>query len=121
LNAKVANDFEQPRLLYQKVMRADERARLISNICSHLSRVKTEKIRERAVMNFWHVDKDLGLSIALGVSVSPKILGIAESAPKLDESLSESLRKFADLNLNADHLAEKDSIMKNSVGETITQ
>lgn len=121
LNAKAPNDFQQPRMLYQKVMRADERARLISNLCSHMSRVKNPKIRERAVMNFWHVDHDLGLALALGVNVSTKIFGSDSEKTTLDRNLSESLKKFGDLNLNSDHLAEKDSLMKSSVSETITQ
>jgi hypothetical protein len=48
-----------------------------------------------------------------------KIFGT--SVPTIDKHLEESLQKFGDLQLNDDHLQDKDALMKSKVSETITQ
>ena len=67
------DDFSQPNALVNKVMDADERARLAVTIASTLGTVRPD-IRER-VFDYWrNVDKVLGDTVAeltLGVGVEP--------------------------------------------------
>ena len=53
-----ADDFEQAGLLY-KVLSAEERTRLVSNIAGHMSRVKPE-IQRRQIEHFLKADPEYG-------------------------------------------------------------
>ncbi len=57
-----ADDFEQAGLLY-RLMKADERQRLVTNIANHM-RPTPRMIQLRAINNFYRADKEYGLGIA---------------------------------------------------------
>ncbi|WP_306591037.1 catalase [Geothrix sp. 21YS21S-4] len=60
--ANRAGDFEQAGLLY-RLMKDDERERLVSNIANHM-RPANRMVQLRAIHNFYRADKDYGLGIA---------------------------------------------------------
>jgi len=60
--ANRADDFEQAGLLY-RVMKEDERARLIANIAGHLSNARIE-IQERQLQHFLKADTEYGARVA---------------------------------------------------------
>nr|CAH7746694.1 unnamed protein product [Callosobruchus chinensis] len=63
------DNFTQPRMLYQQVMKPDERGRLIQNIVSWLKPTRSD-LQERAIDLFTNVDADLGLRIKTGLNTS---------------------------------------------------
>ena len=65
-----ADDFEQAGLLY-KLLKADERQRLVSNIANHM-RPCTRMVQLRAINNFYRADKEYGLDIA-------RVLGLPQA------------------------------------------
>lgn len=69
--ANRADDFEQAGLLY-RVMKDDERARLVSNIAGHLG-MATKEIQRRQVQHFTKADPDYGARVAkaLGIETAP--------------------------------------------------
>lgn len=60
------DNFTQPKLLYQKVMKPDERERMAQNIITWLKPTKPE-LQERAIEMFSKVDEDLGQKLRIGV------------------------------------------------------
>lgn len=60
------DNFSQPRLLYQKVMKQEERDRLVSNIVGHLKDA-ADFIQDRVVKNFCQVDDTLGQKLTAGL------------------------------------------------------
>jgi catalase len=75
--ANRADDFEQAGLLY-RVMKADERTRLIANIAGHLGGARRE-IQARQVQHFVRADGEYGARVAraLGLPVGredPEVL-----------------------------------------------
>lgn len=68
------DNFSQPSVFYNKVLDADAKARLISNIAGHLS-AASPFLQERAVKNFSQVSSDFGsrLAQALKLKTSAKI------------------------------------------------
>lgn len=65
------DDFEQAGALYRKVMTAEERRALVSNIAGHLKNARRE-LQERQVKLFARADRDYGLQVA-------RALGLPES------------------------------------------
>lgn len=65
------DDFAQPGEFYRKVLKEDERARLISNIVGHLSAARKD-IQARQVEVFTKVDKDYGRRVAEGLAKKAK-------------------------------------------------
>jgi len=63
------DDFIQPRWLYEKVMDAPQRGRLISNISNHMKGVPREDIKIRALKLFYRVHPELGTKICQGVGI----------------------------------------------------
>ncbi|CAH1975261.1 unnamed protein product [Acanthoscelides obtectus] len=63
------DNFTQPRMLYQRVMKPDERGRLIQNIVSWLKPTRVD-LQERAIQMFSNVDADLGQRIKTGLNTS---------------------------------------------------
>ncbi|CAH2016450.1 unnamed protein product [Acanthoscelides obtectus] len=63
------DNFTQPRMLYQRVMKPDERGRLIQNIVSWLKPTRVD-LQERAIQMFSNVDADLGQRIKAGLNTS---------------------------------------------------
>lgn len=57
------DNFSQASVLYNKVLNADERTRLVNNISGHLAGASSF-IQERAVKNFTQVSSDMGSRIA---------------------------------------------------------
>lgn len=66
------DNFTQPRILYQKVMKPDERERLVNNIVAWLKPTKTF-LQERAIEMFAKVDEDLGRRLRLGLNTSQHV------------------------------------------------
>lgn len=60
------DNFTQPRLLYKKVMKPDERERLIKNIVAWLKPTR-EDLVQKAIEMFCKVDEDFGQKIRIGV------------------------------------------------------
>ncbi|KAJ8935770.1 hypothetical protein NQ314_012659 [Rhamnusium bicolor] len=56
------DNFTQARLLYQRVLKPDERSRLIQNIASWLKPTNSV-LQDRAIVNFSKVDESLGQQI----------------------------------------------------------
>lgn len=69
--ANRADDFEQAGLLY-RVMKPDERARLVANIAGHLAGAG-EEIQRRQVQHFAKADPEYGATVAkaLGLASEP--------------------------------------------------
>lgn len=61
-NENFADNFEQPRLLYNRVLKPDERRRLIENIVAML-RPANEVIQERVIKMFGQVTEEFGQGI----------------------------------------------------------
>jgi catalase len=68
--AQRADDFEQAGLLY-RVMKAEERSRLIANIAGHLGGARRE-VQERQLVHFFKADAEYGarLAVALGIRIA---------------------------------------------------
>ncbi|XP_072387062.1 catalase-like [Diabrotica undecimpunctata] len=66
------DNFTQARLLYQKVMKEDERSRMIDNIVTWLKPTK-EELQDRAIDMFSKVDEDFGRKIRHRLGSSPHI------------------------------------------------
>ncbi|CAG9864271.1 unnamed protein product [Phyllotreta striolata] len=66
------DNFTQARLLYNDVMKSDERARLIDNMLDWLKPTKQE-FRNRAIEMFAQVDAELGKKLKLGLNSSRHI------------------------------------------------
>lgn len=58
-NSADTDNFSQASLFWQKVLKADERQRLASNIAGHLKGAQGF-LRERAIKQFSHVHPELG-------------------------------------------------------------
>ena len=63
-----ADDFEQAGLLY-RVMKEDERARLVANIAGHLRGAGTE-IQRRQVAHFTKADPEYGARVAQALGLA---------------------------------------------------
>lgn len=61
------DNFTQPKLLYNKVMKPDERERLAQNIVAWL-KPTTPELQERAIDMFSKVDEGLGQKLRMGVN-----------------------------------------------------
>jgi len=66
------DDFAQPRALYEKVMDAPQKERLINAIAGHMKQVPREDIKIRALKVFYRVHPELGTRLcqAVGVQLS---------------------------------------------------
>lgn len=67
-----ADDFEQAGLLY-RVMKEDERARLISNIVGHLGHA-SRAVQERQLEHFRKADPEYGARIAAGLHLDEPVV-----------------------------------------------
>ncbi|XP_060523694.1 catalase-like [Cylas formicarius] len=56
------DNYTQARLLWQRVLKDDERERLVTNLADWLKRTTT-KIQNRAIKNFAQVDPELGIKL----------------------------------------------------------
>ena len=61
------DDFVQAGMLY-RVMKEDEKQRLVANIAGGLSRVSREDVIERAIGHFRKADADYGERVARAVA-----------------------------------------------------
>lgn len=62
-------DYEQPAVLYRKVMGDREREQLITNVSNHMNGGVLDRIKERALVMFWKMDQDCAKKIAARVNV----------------------------------------------------
>lgn len=65
--------YTQPGLLYSKVLSAEERTRLVSNIVNHMSKISGEKrleIINRQLCHFFRANIELGMKIAMGLNIN---------------------------------------------------
>ncbi|ELU36962.1 catalase [Rhizoctonia solani AG-1 IA] len=62
-------DFEQPRALWQKVMKDDAKERFVKNVAGHLGGAKSAEIKARQLSVFAAVDQDLSDRIAKAMGV----------------------------------------------------
>jgi len=62
-------DFEQPRVLWQKVFSDEAKAHFVSNVAGHLKGVKNPHIQARQLSVFAAVDQDLSDRIAKALGV----------------------------------------------------
>jgi catalase len=60
------DNFSQPAMFWKKVLKPEERERLVNNIAGHL-RNANETIRQRAVKVFTQVDPDFGSGVQKGL------------------------------------------------------
>ncbi|KAH9945512.1 catalase [Amylocystis lapponica] len=65
-------DFEQPRLLYQKVFNDTDRAHQVHNIAVHLGNAKSPEVKARTLSYFASVDQSLSDRIAEAIG-APKV------------------------------------------------
>lgn len=81
-------DFEQPRILYEKVFSDADRQELLGNVVGHASLIKYDSLKTRLSQYFGLVNQDLGKAVAhgLGVKWEPvdlqgyaKFVGVASS------------------------------------------
>lgn len=77
------DDFGQAGTLYREVLDDDARARLVSNIAGHVSKVTRAELRERVLQYWANVDTSLAQRVAEalqpsapGADVSPEEVGI---------------------------------------------
>ncbi|KAF7265452.1 hypothetical protein GWI33_021108 [Rhynchophorus ferrugineus] len=63
------DNFSQARLLYTRVLKEDERVRLVENLVDWLKRT-TKKIQRRAISNFEQVHKSLGTKLREALNLS---------------------------------------------------
>ncbi|GCE99208.1 catalase T [Zygosaccharomyces mellis] len=62
-------DFEQPRVLYEKVFTDADRKEIISNLVGHASKIHVPEIKTRVTQYFGLVNKDFGKAIADGLGI----------------------------------------------------
>lgn len=68
-------DFEQPGILFRKVLNEEQRQDLIKNVSDHMKEVPRD-IQERAIKNFYKCDPEYGDGIC-------KVLGFPSIKSKL--------------------------------------
>ena len=68
-------DYEQPAVLYRKVMDESQREQLVTNISNHMNGGVLDRIKERALVMFWKMDQDCAKRIAARVKVDPGKVG----------------------------------------------
>ncbi|TFK92470.1 catalase [Polyporus arcularius HHB13444] len=76
-------DFEQPRVLWSKVLNDEDRTHLVRNVAGHLGSAKSAEIKARQLSVFAAVDQDLAdrIADAIGVPrVQPQKVKPAEEA-----------------------------------------
>ncbi|EUC67774.1 catalase [Rhizoctonia solani AG-3 Rhs1AP] len=78
-------DFEQPRALWQKVMKDDAKERFVNNVAGHLGGAKSAEIKARQLSVFAAVDQDLSDRIA-------KAMGVSTVKPLQVKPASEAIR-----------------------------
>jgi len=66
-----ADDFEQVRVFYQKVLSENDRQHLVQNLVGHLSGCRKE-IQQKAVKLFYKIDPDYGTRIGKGLGFTPE-------------------------------------------------
>jgi len=85
-------DFEQPRVLYQKVMNDTDRAHLISNLAGHLGGAKSKEIKERQLSVFAAVDQSFADRLAAAIGLSPvKPLAVKPASAAIKYQVKEKL------------------------------
>jgi len=99
LTVKEPNDFEQPRLLFRKVMKLDEQARLATNLINILSKIRKQPIKERSVSNFFKVDPDLGAVLASKLGLDIKIFGESIPQTPFRDVLMKAVEALGDVGL----------------------
>lgn len=62
------SDYVQPRILYKRVFKEEERVRLIENIAAHMAPA-SDSVKRRAVEVFRKIDQDYGDRVAKAVGV----------------------------------------------------
>ena len=67
-------DYEQPAVLYNKVMTDEDRDHLITNIANHMNNGVEDRIKLRSVVMFWKMDEDCGGRIARAVNIDPELV-----------------------------------------------
>ncbi|KAK5650518.1 hypothetical protein RI129_001547 [Pyrocoelia pectoralis] len=67
-DARENNNFEQPRIFYQRVLSTTERMRLVQNIVNHMAGASS-RIQDKAIANFAKVDEDFGRRITTGLRI----------------------------------------------------
>ncbi|KAH8930177.1 catalase [Atractiella rhizophila] len=85
-------DFEQPRVLWQRVFDDGAKERFVKNVAGHLGSAKSVEIKNRQLAVFSTVDLDLGsrLANAMGLQpVSPLKLKTAEEAISFRANLTK--------------------------------
>jgi catalase len=65
-------DFEQPRVLFRKVMNDFDREHLIMNICSSLGGARRD-LQEKMVKLFYKIDPEYGQRVAKGLGLPAEL------------------------------------------------
>jgi len=63
-------NFEQPGVLFRKVMDDENKRDIIANIAGHVKNVSRKELAEKAVLNFYRSDPEYGSKIAQGAGVA---------------------------------------------------
>lgn len=63
-------NFEQPGVLFRKIMDDENKKDLLDNIAGHMKNVTRKEIAERQVLNFYRADPEYGTKVAQGVGVA---------------------------------------------------
>ena len=91
-------DFEQPRVLYHKVMDQTARDHLIDNLAEHMKGIKDKKIAARQLSVFAAVDQGFSNALAqkLGVStVEPLEVMRAEAAHQVKHNIGLDAQDYS--------------------------
>ncbi|MBV9615055.1 MAG: catalase, partial [Ktedonobacteraceae bacterium] len=67
------NDFVQAGNFYRHALSATDRNHLVSNIVGHMGQGVDRFVQERAIKNWYQVDKELGSRIAEGLGLAPAL------------------------------------------------
>lgn len=76
-------DFEQPRVLWERIFDDGAKERFVNNVSGHLGNVKTDSIKKQVVAIFGAISPDLGERVGKAVGtgkVAPLKVAAAESA-----------------------------------------
>ncbi|MBV9712303.1 MAG: catalase [Ktedonobacteraceae bacterium] len=67
------NDFVQAGNFYRHALSVTDRDHLVSNIVGHMGQGVDRFVQERAIKNWYQVDKELGTRIAEGLGLTPAL------------------------------------------------
>lgn len=71
----VDKDYEQPALLYNKVMTDEDRANFITNVSNHMNGGVEDRVKMRSLVMFWKMDEECGKKLAERVHINPAKIG----------------------------------------------